>query len=334
MWMPVYDKSRQSAFFFVIFDIATTLYLHSLVLSVVFQTYIQASTEIHERSISEREESIRLAFVAVQDPADQEGAVRRGRTESMRKVLRILRPHYNAMKINALVEILDPADMGTVDYTTFRTKIRQTLNASIRSAPSRNLFAYAVEITAAVVAIANFVYVILLTSQFDADWFDVVTFPAGVLITLLGLFELTARANPFTWLNYTPTTRLNPTFDGLAALAAIVSCWGLLHYEYQLELMLTGRAIDMIRIMRFQRIFRDVVRRSGEVVPALAGPLVLVVSTHHLFVYLGMAIWGGAIEVGAHEDVLTPLYDLNNFNSYWEVSRTGAKAYADCYAYF
>lgn len=319
--MPVYNVSRQSAFFFVTFDIATTLYLHSLVLSVVFQTYIQASTEIHDRSISDREESIRLAFIALQDPADQEGAVRKVRTESLRKVLQVIRPHYNAMKINALVEILDPADVQSIDFPTFRNKIRQSLNASIRSAPSRNLFAYAVEITAAVVAISNFIYVILLTSQFEAYWFDVITLPAGLVITMLGLFELIARANPFHWFNYTPTTRLNPTFDGLAALAAGVSCWGLLHYDYQLELMLTGRAIDMIRIMRFQRIFRDVVRRSGEVIPALAGPLVLVVSTNHLFVYLGMAIWGGAIKVGAHEDILTPLYDLNNFNSYWEVSQ-------------
>ena len=320
MWMPMYNESRKAAFFFILFDTTTILYLHSLVLSVVFQTYIQASTEIQERSSTEREEAIRLAFLSLQDPDDKEGAVRRVQTHNIRKTLRLVRPHYNAMKINALVEIVDPADNRVIDYPTFRTKIQQSLSASVRSTPSRNLFAYVVEITAAVVAVTNFVYVILLTSEFQAHWFDIITLPAGFTITMLGVFELVARANPCNLYRFTPTTKLDATFDGLAALAAAVSCWGLLHRHLQLELMVTGRAIDMIRIMRFQRIFRDVVRRSGEVLPALAGPLALVVSTVHLFVYLGMSIWGGEIHVGAYEGLITPLYDLNNFNSYSEVS--------------
>lgn len=78
-----------------------------------------------------------------------------------------------------------------------------------------------------------------------------------------------------------------------------------------------GRAVDMIRVMRFFQIFRDVVRRSSDVVPALLGPIALVLTMLHIFVYIGMAFWGGAIEVGVL-DQITPLYDLNNFNSYLE----------------
>jgi hypothetical protein len=44
----------------------------------------------------------------------------------------------------------------------------------------------------------------------------------------------------------------------------------------------------------------------------------LVISTLHAFVYVGMALWGGAIEVGSYGGLITDLYDLNNFNSYQE----------------
>lgn len=321
--MPIYNESKNAAFFFVIFVITTTLYLHSLVLSVVFQTYVQASAIIHERSIAHREESLRFAFVCLQEDFpddDTVGVLRRVRTGSIRKTLRLLRPHYNAMKINALVEIVDPSGRNFVDYDAFRTKVPQSLIASIRSTPSRNVFSQCIEVIGAVVAVSNFVYVVLLTSQFQAYWFDVITFPLGFAITLLGLFELVARANPRNVFRYTPSDKLNVTFDGLAAVAALVSCWAIFHRHIELELMLTGRAIDMIRIMRFQRIFRDAVRRSGEVFPALVGPTVLVVATLHVFVCIGMAIWGGEIQVGTYGDSIVPFYDLNNFNSYWEVS--------------
>lgn len=52
--------------------------------------------------------------------------------------------------------------------------------------------------------------------------------------------------------------------------------------------------------------------------PALAGPIILVVTTLHLFVYSGIVLWGGAVEVGQHPGQIEDLYDLNNFNSYAE----------------
>lgn len=72
----------------------------------------------------------------------------------------------------------------------------------------------------------------------------------------------------------------------------------------------------MVRVMRFFQIFRDVVRRSSDLLPALIGPLTLVMTMLHVFVYGGMALWGGAIEVGKLGEAITPLYDLNNFNTY------------------
>ena len=75
--------------------------------------------------------------------------------------------------------------------------------------------------------------------------------------------------------------------------------------------------IFLTKKLNFQ-IFRDIVQRSSEVIPALSGPSILVVGSIHLFVYFGMALWGGAVDVGAHPGDIEDLYDLNNFNSYAE----------------
>ena len=323
MWMPMYEADKKSAFFFVLYVMTTTFYFHSLVLSVVFQNYMNASMDIHDRSIADREDTIRFAFQALNTSyhVDKPPVVNHVvDTDSVQRTLRLLRPHYNAMKIHALIELVDPFDQRFIDYPTYRTKIRRALNTSIRSTPSDSAFAYSIEFLAGFVAVANFVYVIMLTSKFQAEWFDVISLSAGCAITFLGLIELFIRLNPCKFMpDYNPITRLNATFDGLAFMACVVSLSGI-YYEknHALELLLTGRAIDMIRVMRFFRIFRDVVRRSEDVFPTLAGPMALLLSCQHIFVYTGMAIWGGAIDVGANVGTFAPLYDLNNFNSYWE----------------
>ena len=56
-------------------------------------------------------------------------------------------------------------------------------------------------------------------------------------------------------------------------------------------------------------------KRSSEVIPALLGPILLIISAMHIFTYLGMAIWGGKVVCGTNPD-LTPYYDMNNFNTY------------------
>lgn len=48
LWMPIYHEGAANSLFFVVFIVTCTFYYHSLVLSVVFQTYIQAITEVCE----------------------------------------------------------------------------------------------------------------------------------------------------------------------------------------------------------------------------------------------------------------------------------------------
>ena len=318
LWMIIYQESKFAAIFFIIFIVTVVFYLHSLVLSVVFSTYVQAAADIHERSSTDREDAIQMAFVALQQQSKRNVVD----ISLVRDTLRILRPHYNAMKINALVEIVDPADQRIVDFGTFRTKIRQALNASIRTARSATALATLVELIAVCIAIVNFCYVIMVSSTFSATWFDSFQETAGSIITVVAGFELLVRFNPLRIPDFTPLTRLNATFDGIALLAVLVSVAGIIFYtvghDDALKYILIGRALDMIRIMRFFQVFRDVVRRSSDVMPALRGPIILVVTTLHVFVYVGMALWGGSVHVGQHFGEITYLYDLNNFNSYAE----------------
>ncbi|KAG7368064.1 ion transport protein [Nitzschia inconspicua] len=327
LWMPVYKEGAANSLFFILFIVTCTFYYHSLVLSVVFQTYIQAITEIHERSSSDREEAVRLSFLALMkngknDKTDYISV------SSVRKCLQLVRPHYNALKMKALMEIVDPSNERVIDYPSYRTKIRASLNASIRTSRASTNFAMGVELLAVVVAVLNFIYVLSVTSEWNAAWFEDCQIYFGAVLTLLGLLELTVRFNPLRFQHFAPITRLDPFFDGLALVAALISCLGVVQYaacfasdidtSRAIDVLLLGRAIDMIRVMRFFPIFRDVVRRSSDVLPALAGPLVLMLSVIHIFVFAGMVIWGGAIDVErlmANED-LTPLYCLNNFNGY------------------
>jgi two pore calcium channel protein len=331
IWMPMYEANKFSAFFFIFFIVTAVFYLHSLVLSVVFSSYIQAASEIYERSSADREDAVQLAYLALQEQQQQKTKGQSFAQEDKLNVvdislvgetLRLVRPHYSAMKINALLEIVDPTNHKYVNYPTFRTKIRQALNASIRTARCASTLAMSIELVAVAVAVVNFCYVILVSSSLDYEWFNSAQERVGVAITLVAGFELAIRFNPLRIPDFTPLTRLNATFDGLALAAALASSIGIIMYAagrpLALEYILMGRAIDMMRIMRFFEIFRDVVRRSADVLPALTGPIILVATTLHIFVYLGMALWGGAIHVGSHQGEITYLYDLNNFNSYQE----------------
>ena len=111
LWMPIYIESRSSAVFFVCFLISTFFYFHSLVLSVVFQSYMQAMSNIRERYSTDREDNIRLAFRALHS-FDK---FRRDRTsyvhvhgnitsaliplDTIKKVLKLLRPNYDQRKV-------------------------------------------------------------------------------------------------------------------------------------------------------------------------------------------------------------------------------------------
>lgn len=66
------------------------------------------------------------------------------------------------------------------------------------------------------------------------------------------------------------------------------------------------------------------VKRSSEVIPALLGPVLLIVTAMHVFVYAGIAIWGGEVVVGIRPD-LTPFYGTS---SGLELSNTACVIFA------
>ena len=232
---------------------------------------------------------------------------------------------FHWSKIDILIELVNPAKMQSFDYPAFRTAIRDALGASIRTSTNVSYFGNILEILSAFVAFANFLFVTMLTSSsFQAGWLVNIVLTLGSLITLFGIVELGMRGNLWSTTHY-HSTKLNVVFDGFAAIGAIISFYGICMYiaGYQgaLDYMLTGRAIDMVRTMRFFPMFRDVVERSIDVLPALAGPVFLVFTTIHVFVNIGIGLWGGRIDVEEltnNNQNLQPLYCLNNFNSYTE----------------
>jgi hypothetical protein len=81
----------------------------------------------------------------------------------------------------------------------------------------------------------------------------------------------------------------------------------------------------MIRIMRFSSIFQGIIKRSGEVIPSLVGPLALVLTAVHLFTYVGMYLWGGAITIGSYDGKIPALYGtIIDFNCIFPPSHLGS----------
>lgn len=319
LWMPLYDKHRTSAIFFIAFVITSVFYLHSLVLSVVFQTYMKAVKNIRDRSYSDREDNLRLAFQALEGIDKDEKHFPAVRSRSVRKTLALMRPHYKPAKIDALLHTIDPACAGVIDYVSFRKKMPKALNTSLRSTRDSSL---AFELFAAFIAVANLTFVFTVSYSSKSLFWDRTILPIGSIITLMGILEVLLRLDPFRLLPFVPPTRLDRTFDGLALLAGAMSFYGIflhftgVHSGAKLEFILIGRAIDMMRIVRFFGIFRDIVHRSGDVLPAISGPVLMVFSAVHIFTYAGRILWSGAVDVGAHKDVIDPFYDLNNFDDY------------------
>lgn len=83
-----------------------------------------------------------------------------------------------------------------------------------------------------------------------------------------------------------------------------------------INVVVISRVIDLVRIFRSIPAFQNVIKRANEVFSVLLGPLILLSLYIHIFVYIGLAIWGGKVVVGQSPSGVPVNYDLNNFNSY------------------
>jgi len=270
------------------------------------------------------------------------------------EAFRLLRPHYNQQKLDVLTEIIVPyrfensselqraglgGDDGThthtdtdtnkhsIGYGEFRNRIQQALSSSVRTTRTHSALGMAVEILSISVAIVNFLYVMIFASRVHPHERNFKKeFVMGSIITLLTLCEMGLRYNPWQFkYRINPITRINAVLDGMGCLGGIVSLFGMvmhlaIGHENGLEYLLIGRAIGMIQSMRFSIWFREVLQRSLYVLPFLAGPIFLILTAMHIFVYVGMALWEGAVDVEeqASNENVQYLYYLNNFNSYGE----------------
>lgn len=260
IWMPAYNESPWNAVFFVTFIIVSIFYLHSLVLSVVFQVFIQSATEVHRRSVSDKENSLKLAFLALawtrQNPKKNEFASVNNATVDanlIKEMLQLMRPHYNQQKLNVLLEIIVPSrfergskiyspediklfeirendNKHNVNFDQFRTSINQALSSSIRATRTHSTLGLGVEVFSVLVSILNFVYVMAFASRVHPDLGHEIhkrEFIIGCGITIATLFEASLRYKVWQYSNrINPITRLNTILDGMGCLGGVVSFVG------------------------------------------------------------------------------------------------------------
>lgn len=275
---------------------------------------------IRERALADRHEALMLSFIALLG-GDTEASIQVSciETAKVRQVVKSIRPHYNSSKIDALMHILEPNGLTEITFQEYKVRMPKLLRTSLRSTRRPTSHSVFLGSLTVFVAIANVTYVMLYSSPLEFLLLSNLIFPVGGTIATLGLIEVCLRLRICSCLRDLSTSR-HKFLDGLAIFASLVSIFGLLQHLLDatmgLQALLLGRAIDMIRMLRVSSIFQSIVKRSGEVLPAIVGPLALFLSCLHLYTYSGMLIWGGAVSVGQHNDSVVPLYDLNNFNDY------------------
>jgi Ca2+-binding protein (EF-Hand superfamily) len=234
------------------------LFYNMSVLSVVFQTYIHSMKILRERAAVDRQESMKLAFLAlkpvntnirIEDDGDDHHELS-VETAKVRKVIQTLRPHYSSEKIDVLVQIVDPNRNGMIEYNDFRARMPIVLRTSLRSARSASRHSMVLSSVNVGVAILNMFYVLLFSSSpLEFVLLSNLIFPMGTIITLVGLLEVMARLRPCAFLNSLSTAR-HGVLDTLAMIAGIVSMIGIISHTMKdtkgLQWLLLGRAIGKL----------------------------------------------------------------------------------------
>ena len=191
-----------------------------------------------------------------------------------------------------------------------RVHIPKALQTSLRLNRHHTKNSLLLQSVAFFIAIVNLIYVLLLSSALEFYDNANLVIPLGTVISIMAFCEVILRIRPFPWLRELSTTR-HIFLDSLAIISALISLLGIIAHAFDrttgLQALLLGRALDMIRLLRFSSIFRSMIDRTGDVLPALAGPIALVISSLHIYTYIGMAIWEGAVTIGVEESIL-PLY--------------------------
>lgn len=200
---------------------------------------------IRERASADRQEALKQAFLALLLPEDSSHE-RSVEIAKVGKVFRRLRPHYSQRKIDALIEIIDPENIGFIGYSDFRVKVQKVLHTSLRSARQETRHSIFLSSLSFSVAVANMAYVLIFSSALEFLELSYLIFPVGWIIVIFGLIEVLLRIRPCSCLDALSTTR-HGVLDGLAIFAGLTSLAGLLMHQFYntkgLQLLLLGRAI-------------------------------------------------------------------------------------------
>jgi hypothetical protein len=97
-------------------------------------------------------------------------------------------------------------------------------------------------------------------------------------------------------------------------LGLLLRFYGIQMDQLSIALLVTGRVIDLLRVLRLFSQHREIARRTKQAWLCATGPLVLLVAAMHCIVHVGVALWRNLIVVGSTQGIET-FYDVQNFNS-------------------
>jgi hypothetical protein len=204
---------------------------------------------IRERASADRQEALTLAYLALRPLPTIEGHEQNISAAKIRLVIQTLRPHYNAYKIDALMQILDQNDHALLGLSDFRTRIQKVLHTSLRSARQISRQSIFLKSLTLFVAIANLAYVLLYSSPLEFLLLSNLIFPFGSIIAFLSLVEVTLRLRPCACLSTLSASR-HSVLDGLAIFAGVASLVGVIMHIVDnskgLQTLLFGRAVGKI----------------------------------------------------------------------------------------
>ena len=138
-----------------------------------------------------------------------------------------MRVHKNVMfKILRIKQIIDPSGVGIVDFDSFREKVPLVLNMSLRHSPSDGSLAILYKCYSTFVAVANMSFVVLLASEMKTFWLDKYRYGVSSVLLVLCMIETLFRSSFCYGVLGFRIARMNRAFDGIAVIAAVISCYG------------------------------------------------------------------------------------------------------------
>ena len=330
VWLPLYARARVNGLVFAAFLVVLLFFVHNFVVAFIFDTFNERLKDSVASLRARRDRALRLCFRVL---------VPRGLLPQVRALsfLRAVRPKYSPEKLSILYGALDVDQNGSIDESEF-LRIIDVLSLRVSAvrgdgaAPAPAAGAPAFWLAAGCANGASVVFAAYVGKDAMAAEYMRWTWALLTALTALECGWVYARSGRGAFLR---------DFWNLHALLAVaLSAAGLfMHFPETVggrvpftagpgallrptgaSLVVVGRCVAMACSLRWIALYRDVFDTFSAVLPAVAAQCIVLYLIMHLFAFVGMVVWGGAVDEHSDFPLASPgaQYFLLNFNSYAE----------------